>query len=181
MVVLKYLRKNVSNACNDLAASGGHLAFKDTFDTIQDSFRWPTMPTDVRTHIEACVSCQHSKSSHRPPELPVGHRPVTRAFQCIVLNLVNYKRLPQGNRLILSVIDRSTRFVILITVKDATTRTIVRHLIERVFSASGPSATLHSDQGKEYDYQLVKELRSVFGYRKRVQPPSAQGNSGLHV
>ena len=109
------------------------------------------MPTDVRTNIKACVSCQHRKLSHRLPELPVGHRPVTRAFQCIVIILLNYKRLSQGNHLILSVIDRFAWFVILIPIKDKTTRTTVRHLIDRVFSAFGPSATLHSDHDKGYD------------------------------
>ena len=148
LVVPKSLRKIVINSCHDLPASGGHLAFKATFDTIRDRFWWPTMSTDVRTHIEACLSCQHRKSSHRPPKLPLGHCPVTRAFQCVAVDLVEYKRLSQGNRFILSVIDHLTRFVVVIPIKDRAARTIVRHLIERVFSVFGPPETLHSDQGK---------------------------------
>ena len=112
------LRKIVINSCHDLPASGGPLAFKATFDTIRDRFWWTTMSTDVRTHIEACLSCQRRKSSHRPPRLPVGHRPVTRAFQRVAVDLVEYKSLSQGNRFILSVIDHFTRFVVLIPIKD---------------------------------------------------------------
>ena len=44
--------------------------------------------------------------------------------------------------------------------KDKEARTIVRHLIERVFSAFGPPETLHSGQGKEFENELVKELVS---------------------
>ena len=91
---------------------GIFLAFKATFDIIRHRFWWPTMSTDIHTHIEACLSCQHSTSSHRPPKLPVGHRPVTRAFQCVAVDLVEYKSLSQGNRFILSVIDHFTRFVV---------------------------------------------------------------------
>ena len=101
LVVPTSLRKNVISSCHDLPASGGHLAIKTTFDTIRDRFWRPTMSTDVRTHTEACLSCQHRKSSHRPPKLPVGHRPVTRAFQCVAVDLVECKRLSRGKRFIL--------------------------------------------------------------------------------
>ena len=138
------------------------------------------MSTDVRTHIEACLCCQHRKSSHRPPKLPVGHRSVTRAFQCVAVDLVDYKSLTQGNSFILSVIDHLTRFVILIAIKDKAACTIVRHPIERVFSVFGPPETLHCDQGKEFENELVKELQSVFGYNKtRTAAFRPQGNSVL--
>ena len=65
-----------------------------------------------------------------------------------------------------SVIDHLARFVILIPIKDKAARTIFLHLIERVFSVFGSPETLHSDQGTEFDNQLVKELQSVFGYKK---------------
>ena len=53
-------------------------------------------------------------------------------------------------------------------------------MIERVISVFGPPETLHSDQGKEFETELVKELQSVFGYKKT--PTAAfrpQGNSVL--
>ena len=54
------------------------------------------------------------------------------------------------------------------------------HLIERVFSVFGPPETLHSDQGKEFENELVKELQSVFGYNKaRTATFRPQSNSVL--
>ena len=76
------------------------------------------MSTDVRIYIEACLSCQHRKSSHRPPKLPVGHRPVTRALQCVAVYLVEYKSLSQGDRFVRPVIGHLTRFVILIAIEN---------------------------------------------------------------
>ena len=98
LVVPTSLRKIAFKSCHYLPAPGGHLALKAIFDTIRNRFWWPTMPTDVRTHIEACLYCQHRKSSQRPPKLLVGHRPVTRAFQCVAANLVERKMSSQGNR-----------------------------------------------------------------------------------
>ena len=93
----------------------------------------------------------------------MGHRPVTRAFQCVAVDLVECKRLSQGSRFILSVIDHLTRYVVLIPIQDKAARTVVRHVIERVFSVFGPPETLHCDQCKEFKNELVEELQSVFG------------------
>ena len=180
LVVPASLRKLVMNSCHDLPASGGHLAFKGTYDKVRDRFWWPTMHIDVALHVETCLSCQHRKTSRRPPKLPVGHRPVTRSFQCVAIDLVEYKSMSEGNRYILSVIDHFTRFVILIAIKNKEATTIVRNLVERVFSVFGPPETLHSDRGSEFENVLVKELQRVFGYKKtRTAAYLPQGNSVL--
>ena len=168
------------NACHDLPASGGHLAFKGTFDRVRDRYWWPTMHSDVSQHVESCLPCQRRKTSHRPPTLPTGHRPVNKPFQVVAVDLVEYKSKSEGNRFILSVIDHLTRFLVLIPIKSKEASVVVRHLIDRVFSVFGPPETLHSDQGKEFENQLVKELQSVFGYKKtRTAAYRPQGNSVL--
>ena len=105
----------------------------------------PTMHSDVAEHVESCLSCQYRKTSHRSPTLPTGHRPVTKPFQVVAVDLVEYKSKSGGNRFILSVIDHLTRFLILIPMKSKEVAVVVRHLIDRVFSVFGPPETLHSD------------------------------------
>ena len=39
----------VLHACHDHAMSGGHLAYKHTFDKVRDRFWWPTSHHDVKT------------------------------------------------------------------------------------------------------------------------------------
>ncbi|CAB1120564.1 unnamed protein product [Ectocarpus sp. CCAP 1310/34] len=117
LVVPSSLRTLVISSCHDLPSSGGHLAFKGTFDKVRDRYWWPTMHSDITRHVQSCESCQRRKTSYRPPQLPVGHRPVTQPFQCVAVDLVEYKSLSEGNRYILSVIDHLTRFVILIPIK----------------------------------------------------------------
>ena len=91
LVVATALRKFIVHSCHDLVASGGHLDFKATFDKIGDRYWWPAMSKYVAKHIKISSSCQHCKTSHRPPILPVGHRPVSCPFQCVVIDLVEYK------------------------------------------------------------------------------------------
>ena len=138
------------------------------------------MHGDVAAHCTECEPCQKRKTSHRPPLLPMGHIPVTRPFQRVAIDLVEYKTISQGCKYVLSVIDHMTRFVILTAIENKTAEKVVRTLIERVFSVFGVPDILHSDQGKEFENQLVKELQSVLGYEKsRTTPYRPQGNSVL--
>ena len=180
LVVPSGLRKLVLKECHDSPASGGHLAFKATFDKIRDRYWWPTLGTDVQTHCRQCVACQHRKTSHRPPKLPVGHRPITRPFQCVAIVLVEYKAYKQGFHYVLSCIDHLTRFLILVPLKDKSMTTVARALVDRVSAVFPPPETVHSDQGPEFENELVRELQSVFGFKKtRTLPYRPQGNSVL--
>ena len=127
LVVPSALRTLVLNACHDSRASGGHLAFKATFDKIRDRYWWPTVGINVQTHCQECVACQHRKTSHRTPKLPVGHRPISRPFQCVAIDLVEYNASKQGFHYVLSVIDHLTRFLILVPLKDKSMSAVTEH------------------------------------------------------
>ena len=47
----------VLHACHDHAMSGGHLAYKHTFDKVRDRFWWPTLHRDVKTWCQDCQAC----------------------------------------------------------------------------------------------------------------------------
>ena len=85
-----------------------------------------------------------------------------RAFQCLAVDLFEYKSLSQGNRSFFSVIDYLTRFVVLIPIKDKAACMVVRRLIERVFSVFGPPETLYSDQGKEFENKFGQGITVRF-------------------
>ena len=61
LVVPQSLRTLVINACHDLPASGGHLAFKGTFDKVRDRYWWPTMHSDVAEHVESSLLVNTAK------------------------------------------------------------------------------------------------------------------------
>ena len=65
----------------------------------------------------------------------------------------------------MSVIDQLRCFVILAPIREAAT-TIARVLVDRAFPVFGVPEMLHSDQGTEFENQIVRELRTVFGYKR---------------
>ena len=173
----------VLHACHDHAMSGGHLAYKHTFDKVRDRFWWPTLHRDVKTWCHDCQACQRRKTPHRGPKLPTGHLPVDRPFQRVSIDLVEYKTesvSPTGLKCsyALTIIDHLTRFSVLVALPDKKEQTIAKALVERVFGIFGPPETLHSDQGPEFENKVVKQLQDVFGYKKtKTTPYRPQGNS----
>ena len=73
-----------------------------------------------------------------------------------------------------------TRFLVLVAISDKSAATIARVVVERVFSVFSAPETLHSDQGSEFENEVVKELQSVFTFKMtRTSAYRPQGNSVL--
>ena len=135
------------------------------------------MSKDVAKHSNSCSSCQHRRTSHRPSKLHVGYRPVCRPFQCMAIDLVEYKLSSNNSKYVTSVIDHLTRFLVLVAISDKSAATTACVLVERVFSVFSAHGTLHSDMGCELANELVEELQSVSGFKKtRTSAYRPQGN-----
>ena len=152
----------VLHACHDHAMSGGHLAYKHTFDKVRDRFSWLTLHHDVKTWYQDCHAYQRRKTPHRRPKLPTGYLPVDRPFQRALIDIVEYKTesvSPTGLKCsyALTIIDHLTRFAVLVALPDKKEQTIAKALVERVFGIFGPPKTLlHFDQDPEFENKVVK-------------------------
>ena len=138
---------------------------------------------DVKTWCQDCQACQRRKTPHRRPKLPTGNLLVDRPFQCVSIDLVEYKTesvSPTGRKCsyALTIIDHFTRFSALVALPDKKEQTIAKALVERVFGIFGPPETLHSYQGPEVENKVVKQLQDLFGYKKtKTTSYRPQGNS----
>ena len=173
----------VMHAYHDHALSGGHLAFRPTYEKIRHKYWWPSMPRDIRNWCLDCQACQRRKTPHRRPKLPTGHVPVQRPFERISVDLVEYKTLSKSRtgtycKYVLTMMDHLTRFAILTPIPNKSAETVANVLIEKIFSIFGPPEMLHSDQGTEFENKIIHQLQTILGYEKtRTTPYRPQGNS----
>ena len=173
----------VLHACYDHAIPGGYLAYKHTFDKVRDRLCWPTLHHDVKTWSHDCQACQRRKPRYRRAKLPTGDLLVDRPFQCVSIDLVEYKTesvYPTGMKCsdALTILDYSTRFVVLVALQNKKEQTIAKSLVERVFGIIGPLKILYSDRGLGFKNKVVKQLQDIFGYKKtKTTPYGPQGNS----
>lgn len=149
----------VLHAYHDHALSGGHLAFRPTYDKIRQKYWWPTMNRDVHKWCQECRACQRRITAHNRPKLPTGHLPVERPFPIIYVDLVEYKSESVSAagvkcKIILSMMDHLTRFTLLTPIPNKSADTVAKAITDRIIGIFGPAEILHSDQGPEFENKI---------------------------
>ena len=101
-----------------------------------------------------------------------------RPWQKVAVDLVGpMPETPRGNKWILVLTDHFTRWQDAIPLVDATAPTVATALEERVFCYLGVPEQLHSDQGAQFEGELMAELCDLWGTQKtRTSPYHPQGN-----
>ena len=101
-----------------------------------------------------------------------------RPWQKVAVDLVGpMPETPRGNKWILVLTDHFTRWQDAIPLVDATAPTVATALEERVFCYLSVPEQLHSDQGAQFEGELMAELCDLWGTQKtRISPYHPQEN-----
>nr|XP_048715732.1 uncharacterized protein LOC125640603 [Caretta caretta] len=153
-----------------------HLGMERTLELIRSRFYWPRMAEDVRRKCETCARCVQRKTlptraaylknitSNKPLELV-----------CIDFLSVEVDKRNVGN--ILVVTDHFTRYAQAYPTRDQRATTVARVLWDKYFSVYGFPARIHSDQGRDFESHLLKEVLKIAGIKKsRTTPYHPQGD-----
>ncbi|KRY40494.1 hypothetical protein T01_5451 [Trichinella spiralis] len=90
-------------------------------------------------------------------------QPVSHPFQRVAMDL---EETQNGNRYILVVCDYFSKWPEAFPLPNAEARTVATALVNGVFCRYGAPETLHSDQGRIFESELVKEVCQLFGVTK---------------
>jgi len=84
---------------------------------------------------------------------------------------------PRGNSWILVLTDHFTRWADALAIPDASAQTVARVWDQQVFCYFGLPEQIHSDQGSQFESQLMKDLCFLWGVNQsRTTPYHPQGN-----
>ena len=74
--------------------------------------------------------------------------------------------------------DIFSKFVITVTTRDQTARTVAKVLIHEFFNRYGIPKRIHSDRGRSFENHIIEELCQLYGVIKsRTTPYHPQGNA----
>ena len=108
------------------------------------------------------------------------HLIVGRPWQTCAVGMVRqFQETENGNRWILVLTDHFTCWCDALPTPNAKAETVARILDERVFSYFGIPENLHSDQGKNFDSDLIKECSRIWGTLKVRTTPYAPTANGV--
>lgn len=155
----------------------GHLGVGRTLQLLKDRFYWPQMAAKVKRYIKTCGRCIARKT------LPQRASPLNQITSKAPLDLVCIDFLQiepdsKGIGNVLIVTDHFSRYAQAFPTKNQKASTVAKVLWEKYFVHYGLPARIHSDQGRDFESRLIKELLSMLGVRKsRTSPYHPQGDA----
>ena len=164
---------SLRNSILKWAHNNVHHGYDRMMKRLEERYWWPLMRKDVAKLAATCHSCQSVKGGNNIPfkSGSISTFSAKNIFELISIDICG--PLPQtdnGNRYIVSIIDKFSRFCLLIPVKNIKTLTIIK-AYERWLSLFGPPGAVLSDNGSQFISEIYKTYNKNFKINIKYSSP----------
>jgi transposase InsO family protein len=177
--VPRSLIRNVLLIYHDSTFNGAHFGLKRTLYKVRNRYFWPNQFQDIQDHIASCVNCKKNNHVRRKPD---GHlrpiEPPRGVFEKVAMDFVG--KIPvssRGNQYVIVLTDLLSKFTITKAVRDCTSTTASKFLVEDVMMKFGIPNEIITDNGSHFTSSLFEALTNTMGCcHIRITPYHAQSN-----
>ena len=172
LVVPKAYRSRALAGChNDV----GHQGRMRTLSLLRERFYWPGMQTEAMQHVQQCTRCLRRKTpSHVAPLQPIH---VTQPLELVHMDYLSLEPSKGNIENVLVITDHFTRYALAYPSKTQTAQATARILWDNFICHYGFPEKFISDQGRNFESDLIKELCKIAGVKKlHTTPYHPQGN-----
>ena len=139
-------------------AAGAHLGEEKTLSQLKQRFYWPGHYNAVRNWCKTCATC------------------ATRKIVAVDI-LGPLVESTAGNSYVLVAADYFTRWTEAYTIPNQEATTVADKLLNEMFLQFSPPEQLHSDQGRQFESDLISSLCKLLHINKsRTTPYHPQGD-----
>lgn len=154
----------------------GHMGVDRTLDLVRARFYWPHMAMDVNQKIRTCERCIRRKARAEKCAPLVNIR-TSRPLELVCMDYLSLEPDGKGTKNVLVITDHFTKYAVAVPTPDQKSKTVAKALWNNFFIHYGFPERLHSDQGRDFESTLIKELCSLLGIKKtRTTPYHPRGN-----
>lgn len=154
----------------------GHLGIERTLDLVRSRFYWPRMSLEVERKIKTCERCVRRKTQPNKAA-PLVNICTTRPMELVCMDFLSLEPDSRNTKDILVITDHFTKYAVAIPTKDQKAATVAKCLWDQFLTHYGFPERLHSDQGRDFESHVIKELCTITNIRKvRTSPYHPRGN-----
>ena len=148
-----FIRKAHTGMC------GGHLGIRRTMDQVQRRAYWDGWRRDVRRFCRQCPNCNGYFRGQLPRSAPLQPMVTGAPFERLHLDLTGpHPRSRRGSVFIVTCIDPFTKWAEAFPAPNKEAATVARILVEQIICRYGVPIAILTDQGKEVDGQIMREV-----------------------
>ena len=178
LIAPKYLRLEAFKHLHE-SVTGGHLSIKQTVAAIRQRMFWPHCKSDVERWCAACDICAQIKAGPRfkakLKQLPVGD-----INDRIAINVMGeFPETENGNKYIIVISEYFSKWVVAAATPDQTAQTVAEVLLNQYITIFGAPRQIHTDQGRNFESELIKTLSQLLGVNKTRTTPYRPQSDGL--
>lgn len=161
-------------------STGGHLGVQKLQGKVKDRFYWPGWFEDVKGWVRGCVDCGSRKSLGKSPCAPLLPSIPSRPFERVALDILGpLPQTPRKNQYILVIGDYFSKWTEAFPLPNQEACTVAKVLTEEWVCRFGVPRSLHSDQGRNFESTLFKELCDLLRMHKSHTSPYHPQSDGL--
>ena len=145
----------------------GHLGIKRTLQRAKERYFWPHMNNELQNFVRHCQVCAQAKLDPNHKKAPLQTINVNEPFVFWAMDYMGpLPETTQGNKHLLVVMDHFTKWCEVFPTKDQRAKTVAEILVSKIFSRFGPPTVIHSDQGRNFESNLMQEVCCLMGIHK---------------
>ncbi|PIK60525.1 Retrovirus-related Pol polyprotein from transposon [Apostichopus japonicus] len=177
-IVPRSLQEEVIQLLHDNPTSG-HLGVRRTMYRVQERYYWNTWRRKVERWCKMCKVCCSRKGPTKGKAKLQTYR-VGIPMERIAIDILGPLPLTdRNNKYIMVVADYFTKWVEAFPLKDQSAETVADTLVTDFVSRFGVPKQIHTDQGRNFESNLFKELCQLLGVDKTRTTPYHPQSDGM--
>ena len=147
---------------------------------MKERFYWPGMSEDARNWCQTCAVCATKKSPTQKACAPLQTMRAGHPMQILAVDITGpFLESDAGNSYVLVVGDYFTRWMEAFAIPHQEAETVAKKLVDEVFCRFSPPEQLHSDQGRQFESALIKQICGILQIDKSRTTPYHPQCDGL--
>ncbi len=146
---------------------GGHFGFRKTVLRMCNQYYWPRMHTNIFNACRSCRVCaMHSGHGFSLPVEIQSEHPPKELWYCLNMDILGISKMSSsGNKYMLVIIDKLTRFCILEAMPNQEAEMVLKKFVANMLQMGFPHHVF-MDRGTQFTLHLAEGLAKTFGMNR---------------